>query len=155
MNILLVLYAFISTIGFAVLFNIPRKQIVYSSLSGAIGWMLFLLINTGGTSKFIGTFAGAFVVGLLGEWFASLRKQPVTVFVVPGIIPLVPGYSLYYAMLKILAKQYQNAISVGFEAILIAIAISSGIMISSSVGKIIREGETKRTEFYKMNGIKY
>lgn len=139
MNLITILYSFISTVGFAVLFNIPRKAIIYSGVCGASGWFAYIYIESTFSSSIFASFAGALIVGLMGEVFARQRKQPATIFVVSGIIPLVPGYGLYYSMLKILEKDYQKAMSLGFEAIIIAIAIASGVIISSSIGKTFRD----------------
>jgi len=146
MNLLTILYAFISIVGFAVLFNIPRKAILLSGIAGALGWFVYLIFRTSLASNIFASFAGAFVVGIMGEIFARYKKQPATIFVVPGIIPLVPGYGLYYAMLKILEKNYQEAVGVGFEAILVAIAIASAVIMSTSCGRIYRRRLKLRTK---------
>lgn len=138
MNEMTILYALFCTIGFAVLFNIPRKAIVYSGIAGAIGWAVYLYFESTVASPIFASFAGAFMVGIMGEVFARFKKKPATIFVVPGIIPLVPGYSLYYAMLQILEKDYKEAMSVGFEAILVAIAIASAVITSTSIGRMIK-----------------
>jgi len=133
------IYAFLCTVGFSVLFNIPRRLMVYSGFCGAIGWIVYSLVSNNLNSLITATFLGALVVGISGEIFARRLKKPATVFVIPGIIPLVPGYGLYYSMLKIIEKNYEEAISVGFEAILVAIAIASAVIIATSVGRIMRE----------------
>jgi hypothetical protein len=42
-------------------------------------------------------------------------------------------------MLKIIQKDYTQAVSVGFEALLIAIAIASAIIIATTLGRIMKE----------------
>lgn len=138
MNNITILYAFLSTMGFAVVFNIPRKAILYSSIAGAMGWGTYICISAAIKSPIFASFAGAFIVGIMGEFFARLKKKPATIFVVPGIIPLVPGYGLYYAMHKILERDYNEAMSVGFEAILIAISIASAVIMTTSIGRMIK-----------------
>lgn len=133
------IYAFFSTIGFAVLFNIPRRQLVYAGLSGMLGWLVYTLALSQSQNPILANFFGGLAAGLSGEIFARMRKQPATLFVVPGIIPLVPGYGLYYTMSAIIVKDYQTAVSVGFEASLIAIAIASAIIISTTLGRLLKE----------------
>ena len=132
------LYALCSTIGFGILFNIPRKELPLSALSGAIGWVIYKELMNNFDSSIMASFFGALAVGISSEIFARIRKMPATVFVIPGIIPLVPGYGLYYAMLKIIEASYNEASAVGFETFLIALSIASGIIISTSVGKMIK-----------------
>ena len=132
-------YAFFATIGFAVLFNIPRKQILYAGYAGGLGWLMYQLLQSVGISIFFASFVGALVVGILAETFAKIRKMPATVFVVPGIIPLVPGYGLYFAMLSIIEKNYDEALRVGFETLMVAAVIASAIIVSTTFGKLIKK----------------
>ena len=148
------IYAFCSTIGFGILFNIPRKELIFSAISGALGWVIYKDLMNNFESGIMASFFGALAVGISSEIFARVRKMPATVFVIPGIIPLVPGYGLYYAMLKIIEKNYDEASAVGFETVLVAITIASGIIISTSIGKMIKNSlgdskNDKKIEFGK------
>lgn len=142
--LLTALYAFICTIGFAILFNIPKKNIIQSGIGGALGWIVYVQAQTILDSVVFSAFVGAFVVGIVGEVFARIYKEPGTIFVVPGIIPLVPGYGLYYAMLKSVENDYQAALQSGLETFLVAIAIASAIISSTSIGRIIKTCLKKR-----------
>ena len=136
--ILTAIYAFLCTIGFAILFNIPKQNIIQSGIAGALGWMAYTNAQSMIDSVVFSAFLGAFVVGVVGEIFARIYKEPGTIFVVPGIIPLVPGYGLYYAMLKSVENDYEAAIQVGLETFLVAIAIASAIIASTSLGRIFK-----------------
>lgn len=132
------IYAFICTIGFAILFNIPKKNIVQSGIGGALGWVVYINAQTVLDSVVFSAFVGAFVVGIVGEIFARIYKEPGTIFIIPGIIPLVPGYGLYYAMLKSVENDYAAAMQSGLETFLVAIAIASAIISTTSIGRIIK-----------------
>lgn len=140
------IYAFMSTAGFAVLFNIPRRNIIHASITGFLGWYVFFLVNQEVASVALASFLGALVVGSVGELFARVLKKPVTIFVIPGIIPLVPGYALYYTMLKIIDKSYITAANTGSNALIVALAIASGIIISSSFGRLYSKIKNTREE---------
>lgn len=127
------IYAVISTIGFAVIFNIPKKNIFHAGITGGIGWTIYKLLLPN-NNLILAVFMGALVVGFLGEIMARIFKTPVTIFIIPGIIPLVPGYGLYYTMLKVIEKDYMSAADVGTEALLVAVTIASAIVVSSSLG---------------------
>lgn len=138
------LYAFLCTIGFAVLFNIPKKNIMHSGVGGALGWLAYVYSQNLLDSVVFSAFVGAFVVGMVGEVFARIFKEPGTIFVVPGIIPLVPGYGLYYAMLKSVENDHQAALQSGLETFLVAIAIASAIISTTSIGRIVKTWLSKR-----------
>ncbi|AKL95192.1 hypothetical protein CACET_c17440 [Clostridium aceticum] len=127
------LFAYICTIGFAILFNVPKSSLVKSGFAGAFGWTIFLLINNKFESVVVSTFIASFVIALIGEFFAIVGKQPITVYIIPGIVPLVPGFGLYYTMLSILEEDYELAISHGSESLLIAMAIAGSLTIVLSL----------------------
>lgn len=146
MKLITVVYAFFSSVGFSILFNIPRKEMVYAGLSGALGWLFYIIVMKGTNSIIFASFMGALVAGVTAEILARIRKQPASIFVIPGMIPLVPGYGLYYSMLKIIEKNYDEALSVGFEAMLVAISIASAIIMATSFGRIMKGSNKPRVE---------
>ena len=131
-------FAAICTLGFGILFNIPRRQLAYASITGALGWIIYSQLFGKFDSPVMAAFAGALSVGMISEILARKRKMPATVFIIPGLIPLVPGYGLYYSMLKIIDADYSAATEIGVETILVAIAISSAIIVSTSIGRKFR-----------------
>lgn len=133
------LIAWVATLGFAVVFNCPRRELVYTGLCGSLGWLVNLWMQGALNSNAAATFAGALTVGLIGEVLARWRQNPVTVYVIPGMLPLVPGYGLYRFMEQIILKEYTSAADQGFQVVLLALAISSGIIIASSGGKYFNE----------------
>ena len=131
-------YSFLSVVGFSVLFNLPRKLIIAASISGMIGWVIYITFQLLGTNFIIPAFAGSIAVGLVGEILAVVKKHPATLFTIPGIIPFVPGYGIYYTMLHIVEKDFSLALTTGAESIFIAISIACGIVLATSFVRIVR-----------------
>ncbi len=127
------LYAFVCTIGFAIIFNTPRASLLKAGFTGAIGWTVYRLTSHYSPSIVFSSFLGAFFVALSGEIFAIVDKKPMTVYVIPGIVPLVPGYSLYYTMLSILENDNVTALERGSEAFMVAISIAAALTIILSL----------------------
>ena len=142
------IYAFFGTMGFTVLFNCPKKSVLKASLIGALGWTSYLLTVDSGQSVIMGTFIGAITVGLIGELFANKFRNPATIFIIPGIIPLVPGYGIYYTMISIITKDYATATTKGFEALFVALAIATALIITSTIGRLIRNNRTSHIMYY-------
>lgn len=132
------IYSFLSVVGFSVLFNLPRKLIVAASISGMVGWMLYYYFQWIGTNFIIPAFVGSIAVGLVGEILAVIKKHPATIFTIPGIIPFVPGYGIYYTMLHIVEKDFDLAMTTGAESLFIAISIACGIVLATSFVRIIK-----------------
>lgn len=137
-------FSFMSTIGFAVLFNCPKSSVVYAGLTGAIGWMLYYIAFTISKNYVVATFIGALTVGLLGEVLARKNKKPATLYITAGIIPLVPGAGAYYTMLHLIENEFSLAAAKGVETLFIAAAISIGVIISSISSKSIKRVRQKK-----------
>ncbi|ACB84439.1 threonine/serine exporter family protein [Natranaerobius thermophilus] len=127
------IYGFMCTVGFAVIFNSRKSSLVKAGLGGGIGWATHFIINHNFQSVVISTFVASLVIALLGEIFAVIDKQPATLYIIPGIVPLVPGFGLYYTMLSLLEQNYNSALQHGIETILIAILIAAALTIILSI----------------------
>lgn len=132
------IYSFLSVVGFSVLFNLPRKLIFAASISGMFGWLLYYFFQSFSTNFIVPAFVGSIVVGLIGEILAAVKKHPATIFTIPGIIPFVPGYGIYYTMLHIVEKDFDLALTTGAESLFIAISIACGIVLATSFVRIIK-----------------
>lgn len=139
----LFVFSFCATIGFSILFSIPKNSIIKSGLIGALGWIVNIFITNLFNSPVSGVFCSALTVGLLGEMFAKYFKKPATVFIIPGIITLVPGAGMYYTMLALIKKDFHEAANTGTETIFIAAAIAIGIILSSTMSRSIKRVKNK------------
>lgn len=135
--------SFISTIGFSVLFGSPKGTLGFAGLAGSSGWILYTLTRKLSGSIIAGSFFGALTVGILGEVLARLSKKPATLYITPGIIPLVPGAGMYYTMLALIEKDFFIAANKGVETFFIAAAISVGIIIASAFSRSINRVKSK------------
>ena len=138
-----VLAAFVGTVGFSVLFGAPRGRYVECGLAGAAGWALYRLCIVGG-SPAEAAFVGATAVGLASGLLARLRHCPSTVFLICGIIPLVPGGGIFWTAYHIVRDQLPQALATGFAALKVTIAIALGIIVAGFVVKLASRRRSKR-----------
>lgn len=131
------LFAFISTIGFCILFHVPKRHIISASFVGACGWLTYTFFTSSGDGSIIACFAGSCVVAIISELFSRGFKEAATVFIIPGILPLVPGAGMYHTMIAILEGNLQETATVGTETILMAGSISVALLVVASVIKLI------------------
>ncbi len=89
-------------VGFAVLFNVPRKTLIACFICGALGHALRTLLMQLGVTIAPATLAGAALVGLLSDYFARRLETPSLVFGICGAIAMVPGSFAYRAMLGLI-----------------------------------------------------
>ena len=81
---------------------------------------------------------GALVGAGFSEIMGRLTKVPVPIYLVPCVIPLVPGGGLYETMFNFVAGNYAAAATAGMRTLQIALGIAGGIVIASVLGIIFR-----------------
>ena len=97
-DLLQILAAGIGTVAFGALFGVPSKYYPYCGLIGASGWAVyvFLWMRTGFWSEAVVVFLATVLVILMSRFFAVRERCPVTIFLICGILPLVPGAGIYW-----------------------------------------------------------
>lgn len=128
----------IATMGFAYSFSAPKKAVIYSGISGAVGWITYFILIRKLQSLYICTTIAAFIVGILGELFARKLRMPSSCFTIPGILALAPGTSIFYMINHFINGFRSLAIEKMFDAIVISGSISFGILLASVWSRSLR-----------------
>lgn len=126
--------SFLGTVAFSVLFNVPRRFYICCGLTGMAGWLCYLVCEKG-MSVSTATFVGTVLVVLMSRMLAVWKKCPITVFLVSGIFPLIPGASVYYTVYNLVQGNLGEAADRGIGALKVAFAIVLGIVFVVSVPK--------------------
>lgn len=121
------------TLGYCLLINVKRNKIVYGCLGGVVSTFLYCACVEAGLTPLLQNLIPAAVVTLYAEVLARVVKAPATVFLIPSIIPLVPGGRLYYTMRAIVDGDADSAKIYAMETIVIALGIAVGIVVISLV----------------------
>ena len=122
-----ILSAVVGTVSFSVLFGVPREYYPYCGFIGGAGWLVYCLAELflpGSGPCFLATA----VVILLSRTAAVVKHCPVTIFLIAGIFPLVPGAGVYWTVDHIVMEELFLAVSTGYSAMKEAIAIVMGIV---------------------------
>lgn len=85
------------TLSFAILFACPRRTLPYCGLVGAVGWLVYEIAELFGMEAFTASLLAVIPLTLLARILAMTLRTPVTVFLLTGIFPLVPGAGIYYS----------------------------------------------------------
>ena len=134
-------FAFLATVAFGVLFQGPKRILWRSGLIGALGWVVFIgLKESFSVHSFSANFLATVLIALVSEIFARIWKEPVTVFEIPAIIPLVPGFGMYRGMNYILQDYVGYGSEVLLGAAMDACAIALGVMMVSGVFRALKTG---------------
>lgn len=124
---------FIATISFSIVMRVPRKYLIPSGIIGAVGWVIYLICNKFELSVIFSSFAGALIVAMLSHSLARILKSPVTVFLVTGLLPLVPGLGMYRIAYNIVRGENELAVFYFLQTFQIAGVIAMAILIMDTI----------------------
>lgn len=104
-----IILSMIVSLGFAMLFNTPRRALWIVMLLGGIGFMvkLILLKTIMPGVDVVAASLGAFVVGFLAVYFSHVVHTPPIVFTIPAVINMIPGkygYQFMIGLMKIVTS---------------------------------------------------
>lgn len=121
--------ALLATVGFAVLFNVPRRALPLCALVGAAGylWRHGLPLLAPHLPAEGAMFAGGVIISLLAEPCARALRVPSSIFVIPGFIPLVPGVVAFRTVLELVAQDYPAGTASLMQATLRVASLAAGI----------------------------
>ena len=126
--------AVIATISFGITFQMPRRHYLACGLTGAVGWMVYILCyDLLGVTAPVAVLIATLPLTLGARFFSVYHKAPVTVFLLPGIFPLVPGAGIYYTAYYFLQGEEVLFASKGAETFKVALALALGIALVCSL----------------------
>ncbi len=134
-----VIGAFIAVVAFAVIIGVPKIFLWQAGLVGAVGWLVYLLLEPTGLSVPGRMFFAALMVALISHSFARLLKTPVTLFLIAGILPLVPGVGMYRIVYNLITNNNSLAGHYMNETIQTAGMIALAIFIMDTIFRVFQK----------------
>jgi uncharacterized membrane protein YjjB (DUF3815 family) len=92
-------FACVVAIGFAILFNAPRRVLYVAGVLGGLGHCIRFVLVHYDVGLIPATLTGSVCIGLLGIFFSHRVHTPPVVFTMPACITMIPGLYAYRAML--------------------------------------------------------
>lgn len=129
------IFSFVATVGFSIFFNAPRKSLIPCGVIGGIGWSTYIVLSKFTSSPLFSIVIASAIISLSSEILARKLKYPAISFIIPGILPLVPGIGLYNTMYSLVQKNYVEAVAIGTDTLLKSGGIAIGILIITSFTK--------------------
>ena len=112
------------------------------SLFIADSWLGYVLCDANGAGLFWSIFCGTAVAGLISEILARVIKAPVLMLLVPILIPLIPGGTLYNMMSSLVHSSHDLFLRYARQLLVEAGAIALGIIVCTSVMGIFTGWQT-------------
>lgn len=129
--------ALFGSLGFAVLFQLRKGLLAAASIGGFLNWGAYLLMAHFVGEGFIACFVAAAVAVIYCEIAARVLKAPVTLFLVPSVVPSVPGSALFYTMSGIVRQDWAAAKDFGLKTAEFTLGIAAGICLAVVVFSIV------------------
>ena len=141
MYIIQFLAAFIAVVAWSINLEIPKKYLTIAGLVGAIGWITYLVSMYFNLPEIFSYFLSALVVTILSLILSKILNAVSTIFLIPGILPIVPGIAMYKMIYSLINNNNADAIHYLLQAIFIAVGIALAIFITECIKgiKIIRK----------------
>ncbi|MBE5906162.1 MAG: threonine/serine exporter [Lachnospiraceae bacterium] len=125
------LTASIACFGFSIIYQARPNRLVLCGLSGGITWGVCCLAREFNDNLFIYYMIAAAFGTLLSEFLARRTKCPATIFLIPALLPMVPGGSLYYTTYAVVTGDHKGAVYYGQNTALAALGIAVGLVTVS------------------------
>ena len=111
-------WAAVATLGFAVLFNVPRYALPYCGLIGALGYALRFALMRDGMGIVFATLLAALLIGILATALAQRFSVSGILFAVSPAIPMIPGSYAYRAVMGVVTVANSSSLEHGGELML-------------------------------------
>ena len=127
----------LGSLGFALLFRVRWKMLIFAFLGGFLSWGTYCIAGI-----FVGHEALQYLIAttaltLYAEAFARILKCPSIILLVTGWIPLIPGGALYYSISALVQSDMALFVDRILHTFLLMIAMSAGMLIAMTVVHMI------------------
>ena len=132
----MILMGLIGTLGFSILFHVKGWKLLPIALGGAASTALYLWVLKLSDDSALALLVSTTAIGVLAEIFARSFKAPVISFLVPMLVPLIPGSGLYYTTSALIRGASADFAVRGKLLLLQAAAIAFGIILAACLTHI-------------------
>ena len=127
----------IAAVAFSILFSVRPRYLWLDAIGATATIILYTFIEFCGFSIFTAAFVSTVVAAVYSEFCARIGRAPTIVFLVPCLLPTIPGGSLYRAMNAFLGRNYEAGLDYLMTTLKISIGIAGGIVTVSIFVKIV------------------
>ena len=146
-----VIGAFIAIYAFAVVLETPKKYLWCAGTVSAVGWFVYLLSQQVGTNDVFATFLSAAAISIVSNVYARVFRAPVTVFLVAGILPTVPGAGMYRIAASFIAGDSAMTAQNFITTLELAGVIALAIFLVDVFFRMFQQGWKQNSMRYEKN----
>ena len=140
------IWATLGALGFGLIFNVKKNKLIYVMIGGFINYLAYMLTFNFTNNIFLSAAICSITTSLYSEIMAILLKCPATIFILTGLIPSVPGSSLFYTMQNLVLKNSNDALKQGIITIEVILGIVAGMLFASVIMAIINTKKQRKKD---------
>lgn len=135
---LLIIFSYLASISFGIVFRIPPKDLWLAGLGGALSRISLLALTPLTSNRLLYMTISASIAALYAEFLATKRRQPSTYYIYPSIIPLIPGDLFFYSISGFYLSDSLWIKTNAINCILSLFGLSIGFVLSSTFAHYVR-----------------
>lgn len=118
----------------SVFLNAPKHTWKPMAVAGLVGWLLrYVLMEYVGIASPIATYLASLSISWLAQYFARRYKEPSSIFLMPGLFPMVPGSLIYQTVFEFLSGNNQLGLYYLTDTFLTGVSIVLGIFTVDTI----------------------
>lgn len=121
----------VAALSFGVLLSLPVRFLPAAIGSAGIGWFVMVATSDRGLPGHMAAFGAALAVCLYANGCARFTQRPAQLFLLPGLILLVPGSFGFRSLEALLRGDVLGGAAQGFDMFLVAGALVIGILVAN------------------------
>ena len=149
--ILQILMGALGSVGFALLFRVRAKLLIFAFLGGLLSWGTYCIAGLCGNNvhEAVQYLVATTVLTLYAEAFARILRCPSTILLVTGWIPLIPGGALYNSIGALVQGNMGLFVDRILDTFLLMIAMSAGMLLAMTLVHFITPLRPNRAKLKK------
>lgn len=137
-------FAFIATVGFGIIINIPHRALLIAGSIGTVTWFIYWALINLNFGIALTNLLASVAIGILSDIAARRMKMPMLIFNILSLVPLVPGGQAYQMVRNIALGNAAQGMRFLTEVIEITGSIAIGFLIAELLNKLWKKLLLKR-----------
>lgn len=132
----------VAAVGFAFSCYAPKRSFLAIAVIAALGYVVYAGIQLPGLGKPWSAGLAALFIGVVSYSVAGRVRVPPLVVVVPAMVPILPGLSIYRALSYMALNQGRGVLAL-FSAAAVTIALAAGVILGEYVAQPLKRNARK------------
>lgn len=138
-----IMASLVVSVGFCFVHNVHGRVILPATAGGTVTWVAYTLAAGRIGNVYLPYFVAAMALSIYAEIMSRVYRAPATVFLVIGLLPLVPGSGIYYTMIAFMEGDIDAFALQGSQTLGISGTLALALLIVSSLVRLVQVVQTR------------